>query len=108
PLHRHLHRSIARTAPRRAALLEAVRDHFGARAEICGTATGLHVLVWLRDHRGQPIASLARKAEAAGVAVYSVAPFYLQPPRRSGVLLGHGPLSHPHIPDPLPPLPPPP
>src|SRR5215468_194926 len=98
-LDRHLHRSIARNASRRAALLEAVRDRFGARAEISDTATGLHVLVWLRDHRGQPIASLARKAEAAGVAVYPVAPFYLHPPRRSGVLLGYGPLSERQIRD---------
>ena len=33
-LDRHLHRSVARNASRRAALLEAVRDHFGDRAEI--------------------------------------------------------------------------
>ena len=98
-LDRHLHRSVVRNASRRAALLEAVRDHFGDRAEISGTATGLHVLVWLRNHRGEPIASFARKAEAAGVAVYPVAPFYLHPPRRSGVLLGYGPLSERQIRD---------
>ena len=96
-LDRHLHRSRARNASRRAALLAAVRDHFGERAEICGAATGLHVLVWLRGRDGEPIGSLARKAEAAGVAVYPVAPFYLHPPRRSGVLLGYGPLSERQI-----------
>ena len=92
-LDRHLHRSVAHNASRRTALLEAVRDHFGDRADISGAATGLHVLVWLRNRRGEPIASIVRKAEAAGVAVYPVAPFYLSPPRRSGVLLGYGPLS---------------
>ena len=98
-LDRHLHRSRARNASRRAALLAAVHDHFGERAEICGAATGLHVLVWLRGRDGEPIGSLARRAEAAGVAVYPVAPFYLRPPRRSGVLLGYGPLSERQIRD---------
>src|SRR5262249_53270716 len=86
-------------AGRRAALLAAVRDHFGERAEVCGAATGLHVLVWLRDRHGAPIGALARKAEEAGVIVYPVAPFYLRPPRRSGVLLGYGPLSERQIRD---------
>src|SRR5215470_178783 len=86
---RHLNRSRLRNAARRSVLLEALRDQFAARAEVSGTATGLHVLVWLRDRNGKPIASVARKAEAAGVGLYSVAPYYLQPPQRTGVLLGY-------------------
>jgi len=94
---RHLNRSRLRNAARRSVLLEALRDQFAARAEVSGTATGLHVLVWLRDRNGKPIASVARKAEAAGVGLYSVAPYYLQPPQRTGVLLGYGPLSERQI-----------
>jgi len=96
---RHLNRSRARNAARRQALLEALHEHFGARAEVAGAATGLHVLVWLRGRTGQPISAVARKAEAAGVGVYSVAPYYLEPPRRTGVLLGYGPLSEREIHD---------
>ncbi len=73
-------------------LLEAIRDHFDGRAEVSGAKAGLHVLAWLRGRRGGPIRSLARKAEAAGVGLCSVAPCYLEPPRRTGVLLGYGPL----------------
>jgi GntR family transcriptional regulator/MocR family aminotransferase len=87
---RHLQRSRRRNASRRAALLEAIRDHFGERAEVSGANAGLHVLAWLRGRRGGPIGSVGRKA--AGVGLYSVTPYYLEPPRRTGVLLGYGPL----------------
>jgi GntR family transcriptional regulator/MocR family aminotransferase len=89
---RHLQRSRKRNASRRAALLEALNDRFGERAEVCGANAGLHVLVWLRNRDGGPIDSVVRKAEAAGIGLYSVAPYYLEPPRRTGVLLGYGPL----------------
>ncbi len=96
---RHLSRSRARNAARREALLAALREHFGDRAEVCGAATGLHVLAWLRSRRGTPIAQVERRAAAAGVGVYSVAPYYLSPPRRTGVLLGYGPLGEREIRD---------
>jgi GntR family transcriptional regulator / MocR family aminotransferase len=89
---RHLQRSRRRNASRRAVLLEAIRDHFGERAEVSGANAGLHVLVWLRGRGGGPIGSVGRKAQAAGVGLYSVAPCYLEPPRRTGVLLGYGAL----------------
>ena len=94
---RHVSRSRVTNAARREALLDAVRAHFGDRAEVCGAATGLHVLVWVRGRDGRPIRGMARRSEAAGVAVYSVAPYYLRPPRRSGVLLGYGPLGERQI-----------
>jgi GntR family transcriptional regulator/MocR family aminotransferase len=89
---RHLNRSRLRNSVRRRILLEAIEQHFGDRAEVAGAAAGLHVLVWVNGGDGQPIASPVRRAEAAGVGVYSVSPYYLRPPRRSGVLLGYAPL----------------
>jgi GntR family transcriptional regulator/MocR family aminotransferase len=96
---RHVARSRVRNAARRDALLDAVERHFGDRAEVSGAATGLHVLVWVRGRDGQPIRRVAHRAAEAGVAVYSVAPYYLRPPRRSGVLLGYGPLDERRIRD---------
>jgi GntR family transcriptional regulator/MocR family aminotransferase len=96
---RHLARSRVRNAARREALLDAVHRHFGDRAEVCGAATGLHVLVWVRGRDGRPVRAVARRAAAAGVAVYSIAPYYLRPPRRSGILLGYGPLDERRIRD---------
>lgn len=94
---RHLNRTRLRNASRRAALLDVVKKHFGDRAEVSGTAAGLHDLLWLRGRDGRSIRSLGRKAEAAGVGLYSVAPYYLRPPARSGVLLGYASLSERQI-----------
>lgn len=94
---RHLNRARAHNRGRRAALLAALTTHFGDRAEISGAATGLHMLVWLRGRKGEPITGLARKAAANGVGLYSVAPYYLQAPRRSGALLGYAALSERQI-----------
>jgi GntR family transcriptional regulator/MocR family aminotransferase len=94
---RYLRRACARNAVRRATLLDAVRDHFGDRAEVSGANAGLHVLVWLRGRDGAPIGGIGRKAAAARVALYPVAPYYLRPPRRTGVLLGYGPLRESQI-----------
>ena len=38
------------------------------------------------------IKDVVRKAEMAGVGLYTVDPFYLKPPRRTGVVLGYAPL----------------
>ena len=94
---RHLRRSREKNARRRAALLEALAEHFGDRAEVSGGKTGLHVLVWLRGKNGRPISSITRRAAAAGVGVNSVAPFFLRPPEKSGVLLGYGALTEREI-----------
>jgi GntR family transcriptional regulator/MocR family aminotransferase len=94
---RHLHRSRARNRMLRAALLEAIGEHFGDRAEVCGANAGLHVLVWLRGRDGGVIEAVSDKARRVGVGLYSIRPYYLRPPRRSGVLLGYGPLSEREI-----------
>jgi GntR family transcriptional regulator/MocR family aminotransferase len=94
---RHLNRSRLSNAARRATLLRAIDENFGERAEVAGAAAGLHVLVWLRGRKGEPIARAARKAADAGVGVYSVAPYYLNPPRRTGILLGYAALDERRI-----------
>ena len=96
---RHLHRSRARNKILRAALLEAIDLHFGERAEVCGANAGLHVLVWLRGRDGGVIDAVSDKARRAGVGLYSVRPYYLRPPDRTGVLLGYGPLSEREVRD---------
>lgn len=89
---RHLHRMRTRNARRRAAMLDAIKRYLGDRAEVSGVNAGLHLLLWLRDLPASRERELRMRAARAGVGVYSVAPFYLNPPRWVGLLLGYASL----------------
>jgi GntR family transcriptional regulator/MocR family aminotransferase len=89
---RHLRRTNISNASRRNALVDAVSKEFGDRAEVSGAKTGLHLLVWLKSKKGGMIDDVFHKALKAGVGLYPVEPFYLTPPRRTGVVLGYAPL----------------
>lgn len=89
---RHLRRTNVANAARRSALVAAVRREFGERADICGANAGLHLLVWVKGENGRMIAHAHEKAEQAGVGLYTVDPFYLRPPRRTGLVLGYAPM----------------
>src|ERR1700689_2256105 len=86
---RHLHRTRTRNASRRAAMLDAIERHLGARAHVTGVNAGLHLVMWLRDLPASRARELRIRAARAGVGVYPVAPFYLNPPRQTGLLLGY-------------------
>jgi GntR family transcriptional regulator/MocR family aminotransferase len=94
---RHLRRTRTRNAARREALLEALRAHCGDRAQIEGSSAGLHLLLWLPKVPPSKLDAVVRRAAAAGVGVYPVTPNYLDPPRRSGLLLGYASLSEEEI-----------
>ncbi len=94
---RHLRRSRARNAVRRAALLSAIQRHLGERVEVSGAAGGLHVLLWLNDVAFRRSAEIVARAERAGVGVYPVGPFYARPPARAGLLLGYTSLTENQI-----------
>jgi GntR family transcriptional regulator/MocR family aminotransferase len=86
---RHLHRMRTRNSRRRAAMLDAIDRHLGDRAQVSGVNAGLHLVLWLRDFPASSERELRMRAERAGVGVYSVAPFYLSPPKQVGLLLGY-------------------
>jgi GntR family transcriptional regulator / MocR family aminotransferase len=94
---RHLRRTNASNAARRNALVATVRKEFAERAEICGANAGLHLLVWLKGRSGGVIADVHGKAEKAGVGLYGVESFYINPPKRTGVVLGYAPLPESEI-----------
>ena len=94
---RYLRRAGARNAGRRRALIAALRECFGSRAEIAGENTGVHLVVWLNDVRPRELNALVARAARAGVGVYSVAPYYAQPPRRAGLLFGYAALTEGEI-----------
>ncbi len=90
---RHVHRARARIGARREALLQALRDNFGDRIEIAGESTGVHLLVWLNDIAPLDLDDAIARAAASGIGVYPIAPYYLRPPRRAGLLMGYGSLT---------------
>jgi GntR family transcriptional regulator/MocR family aminotransferase len=89
---RHLRRTTASNAARRKALVAALREHFGDRAEVCGANAGLHVFAWLKGKSGGPIGDVSGRAEKAGIGLYTADPFYAKPPDRTAILLGYAPL----------------
>jgi GntR family transcriptional regulator / MocR family aminotransferase len=94
---RHLHRMRTRNARRRGAMLDAIDRHLGRRACVSGVNAGLHLLLWLDGVAPGRVRELRIRAVRAGVGVYSVAPFYLNPPKRAGLLLGYAALPEKQI-----------
>jgi GntR family transcriptional regulator/MocR family aminotransferase len=94
---RHLRRSRTCYAARRAALLQSLADYLPERAEVVGANAGLHLLVWLRGISPNGADKLVQRAAGAGVGLYPIAPYYLRPPRRVGLLLGYAGLTEASI-----------
>jgi GntR family transcriptional regulator/MocR family aminotransferase len=96
-LETHLRRSRRRHAARRAALLDALGEHVGARAVVHGASAGLHVMLEVRDWRPDDVGELVERARRAGVGVYDTRAAYLGRPRRAELLLGHGALDESEV-----------
>ena len=92
---RYLRRVRRRNASRREVLLESVRKHLRDRVTVTGEAAGAHVVLWptLRIAEGALIAAAASR----GVGVYSMLPYHLKPPTRTGVLLGYSRMTENNI-----------
>ncbi len=90
---RHLRRSRERNASRRAALLKALSDYLGDRAEVSGANAGVHLLVMFENMGWRDLDALIGRAEKAGVGIYSASRYYLKPPRRAEVLFGFASLN---------------
>jgi GntR family transcriptional regulator/MocR family aminotransferase len=94
---RHLRRSRARNAGLRTALLEAFHEAFGDQVEITGANAGIHMVAWLRGVPASDFVDLRSRAAKRGVGVYSVEPYYMRPPRETGLLVGYGSLNEREI-----------
>ena len=94
---RHLRRTRMRNATRRATLLKALATYLGDRVEVSGANAGIHLLVWLRDVSPERLDRLITEAARAGIGLYSVTPYYLNPPDHAGLLLGYGAMTEDDI-----------
>ena len=90
---RHLRRSARTLEERRTALLQGLHACSRGRLEIADSRAGMHLVVWIR---GMTVAAgddfIARALER-GLGLHPIAPFYLSPPTRAGLLMGFAALS---------------
>ena len=94
---RHMRRSRTRNDARRQALLKALSQAFGDHVSVQGANAGLHVLLWFKDRPASQIDEIVERAAGRGIGVYSIAPFYVGPLPRAGLLLGYSSLDEVEI-----------
>jgi GntR family transcriptional regulator/MocR family aminotransferase len=94
---RHLRRARARNAARRETLLEALDAYLAGRVTVEGANAGVHLIAWLPDIHAADLPALVDRAAAAGVGLHPIAPYYVDPPARAGLLLGYGALAEREI-----------
>jgi len=90
---RHLRRSTKTLAERRAALMQGLESCGRGRLEIADSRAGMHVAVWLRGKSAAEGNALIAYAQTQGLGLHSIAPSYLAPPDRAGLLMGFAAMS---------------
>lgn len=92
---RHIRRMRLVYAERRNALIENLRDQFGAMAEMAGAEAGLHLSVILN---GVPDRELTARAARENLWLVPLSSFYLGKAAQQGFILGFGSTSVREIP----------
>lgn len=90
---RHLRVVRKELKARHQELINGLRQYVGERVEIVDSPAGMHVVVWFRDYDKARAEALLELASSRGLGMYSMAPHYLNPPSRQGLLLGYCGLS---------------
>ncbi len=85
---RHLRRTAKALRQRRDALLAALHRRLGGRLEVADSNAGTHLVAWLRDADHAGCQALIEHAARRGLGLHPIAPFYLAPPPRPGLLMG--------------------
>ena len=84
---RHLRRVRRRNAARRDVLLDAIARHLGDRVEVTGYGSGAHIVLWPSARIAEN--TVIERAAARGVGIYGIAPYFLTPTSRRGLMLGY-------------------
>ncbi|MDH5822142.1 PLP-dependent aminotransferase family protein [Luteimonas sp. RD2P54] len=90
---RHLRRSALALRARRAVLLRLLRECGGGRLRIADSGAGMHLPVWIAGRGRADGDALIALAGRRGLGLYPIAPYYLDPPDRAGLLMGYAGLS---------------
>lgn len=99
---RHVRKLRRKNAERRAALLDALADHFGDAVEVQGSEAGLHVVAWFNNFDAAQEDQMARNARQTGVGIYPVSDLYesgrrVAAKRRAGFVFGYAALEEREI-----------
>lgn len=86
---RHLRRSLTALRERRDALLDGLRHMSEGRLEFRDSQAGMHIPVWLKHRNREEGRQFVERARAMGLGLYTIAPYYLDPPDRAGLILGY-------------------
>jgi GntR family transcriptional regulator/MocR family aminotransferase len=57
-------------------LIESIAKYLPEGTLIEGTATGLHIVVWLEDFRVEDEVAIVAQAKSLGVGIWSITPLY--------------------------------
>ncbi len=90
---RHLRRTRLELGRRRAALVDGLARCSRGRLEFSDSRAGMHLLVRLAGRRRSEGDALIARARQSGLALYPVAPYYLDPPDTAELLMGYAALS---------------
>ena len=84
---RYLRRVRRRNAQRRRALLGSIDRHLRDRVEVTGDGAGAHLVLWPTGRVTEQ--GVVAAAASQGVGVYGVSGYFLQTPKRAGIILGY-------------------
>lgn len=90
---RHLRRTGKTLKQRRQALMAGLQRCAQGRIRIADSRAGMHLVAWLAQGSQADCDALIAHAQAKGLGLFSIAPFYLGPPDRAGLLFGYCGLS---------------
>ncbi|MEP6938672.1 MAG: PLP-dependent aminotransferase family protein [Rudaea sp.] len=85
---RHLRAAAKSLKSRRAAMLAGLHKYAGDAIEVADSSAGMHILAWLPKLSHAAARDLVERARAKGLGLYLIAPYFLKPSPRPGVLLG--------------------
>lgn len=86
---RHLRRSLVALRERRDALLNGLHQMSQGRLRFRDSQAGMHIPVWLERRNRAQGKQFVDRARQLGLGLYSISPYYLDPPDRAGLILGY-------------------
>lgn len=89
---RHLRDAAKTLKQRRNAMLAGLRRYAGRHVEVADSHAGMHLVAWLPGMDEPMLEKMVALAAERGLALYTIAPYFVGKPPRPGLLLGYASL----------------